>query len=78
MQVVADTHGKVRAFGERECSIQRRHQKLIEEAPSPVVTPELREQMCDAAVAAAQAVGYVSAGTVEFLLRPGQASTSWR
>ncbi|MPZ99017.1 MAG: acetyl-CoA carboxylase biotin carboxylase subunit [Dehalococcoidia bacterium] len=68
VQVMADSHGNVRAFGERECSIQRRHQKLVEEAPSVAVTPELREQLCDAAVAAAKSCGYQNAGTVEFLM----------
>ncbi len=68
IQVFADTHGNTVALGERECSIQRRHQKIIEEAPSPAVSAELRARMSAAAVAAAEAVGYVGAGTVEFLL----------
>ncbi len=72
VQVMADTQGRTVALGERECSIQRRHQKLLEEAPSPAVDEELRKAMCDAAVAAAKAVNYVSAGTVEFLLDGGQ------
>jgi propionyl-CoA carboxylase alpha chain len=70
VQVFADTHGNVIPLGERECSIQRRHQKIIEEAPSPAVTPAMREELCAAAVSAARAVGYVGAGTVEFLLAP--------
>jgi propionyl-CoA carboxylase alpha chain len=70
VQVFADNHGNVIPFGERECSVQRRHQKLIEETPSPAVHLALREELCRAAMAAAQAVGYVGAGTVEFLLAP--------
>jgi len=68
IQVLGDTHGNVVHCFERECSIQRRHQKIIEEAPSPAVSPELREKMGAAAVAAAKASNYSSAGTVEFLL----------
>jgi acetyl-CoA carboxylase biotin carboxylase subunit len=70
VQVLADAHGRVVHVGERECSIQRRHQKLVEEAPSPIVTPDLRARMGAAATQAARAVGYRSAGTVEFLLAP--------
>ncbi|MCX7621877.1 MAG: biotin/lipoyl-binding protein [Acidimicrobiales bacterium] len=68
IQVFADTHGTVVHLGERECSIQRRHQKIIEEAPSTAVSPSLRARMGEAATAIAHAIGYVGAGTVEFLL----------
>src|SRR5262249_29692400 len=67
VQVVADSRGRRVAVGERECSLQRRHQKVVEECPSPVVDEDLRERLCSAAVAAAAAVDYVSCGTVEFL-----------
>jgi propionyl-CoA carboxylase alpha chain len=70
VQVLGDVRGRVVAFHERDCSVQRRHQKVIEEAPSPAVTPELRARMAAAAVAAGEAIGYVGAGTVEFLLTP--------
>src|SRR5689334_4746559 len=68
IQILADAHGRCVSLGERECSVQRRHQKVVEEAPSPVVTPELRKKMGDAAVRLARAGGYTNAGTVEFLV----------
>ncbi len=68
IQVLADTHGNVIYLGERECSLQRRHQKLLEEAPSPFVDEDLRRKMGEVAVKAAQAVDYVNAGTIEFLV----------
>ena len=72
IQVMADEHGNCVYLGERECSIQRRHQKLLEESPSPIMTPELRQQMGDAAVAASKSIGYSNAGTFEFLLDEDQ------
>lgn len=68
VQIFADTHGNYVYLGERDCSIQRRHQKLIEEAPSPVVSPEMRKRMGEDAVKIAKAAGYVNAGTIEFLV----------
>jgi acetyl-CoA carboxylase, biotin carboxylase subunit len=67
-QIIADSHGNVVHLGERDCSIQRRHQKLLEEAPSAVLSAELRQKMGDAAVRAAKSINYVGAGTIEFLL----------
>ncbi|NUP34370.1 MAG: ATP-grasp domain-containing protein, partial [Streptomycetaceae bacterium] len=71
VQIVADTHGHVVHFGERECSLQRRHQKIVEEAPSVLLTPAQREAMGTAAVEAARSCGYVGAGTVEFIVPGG-------
>ncbi len=68
VQIIADQFGKVVALGERECSIQRRHQKLIEESPSPAVSPEIRQKMAETAIKAAKAINYKNAGTIEFLL----------
>ena len=71
IQVLGDSHGNLVHLGERDCSIQRRHQKLIEESPSPAITPETRQAMGDAAIAAGRAIDYSNAGTVEFLLTDG-------
>ncbi len=71
-QVICDQHGHAVHLGERECSIQRRHQKIMEETPSPALTPELRAAMGDAAIRAVKAAGYVNAGTVEFMFSEGE------
>ena len=68
MQVLADEHGNTVYLGERECSLQRRHQKVLEEAPSPIVDADMRRRMGEVAVRVAQAAGYTNAGTVEFLV----------
>ncbi|HET9480678.1 MAG TPA: acetyl-CoA carboxylase biotin carboxylase subunit [Candidatus Polarisedimenticolia bacterium] len=71
-QIFGDSHGNLVHLGERECSIQRKHQKLVEESPSTGLTPKLRQKMADAALAAARTVNYENAGTIEFLLQDGQ------
>ncbi|QCD56566.1 acetyl/propionyl/methylcrotonyl-CoA carboxylase subunit alpha [Streptomyces hawaiiensis] len=73
VQILADTHGTVRPLGTRDCSLQRRHQKVIEEAPAPGLSAALQDELCALAVRAARAVDYVGAGTVEFLVADGQA-----
>jgi acetyl/propionyl-CoA carboxylase alpha subunit len=78
IQVLADEYGDCIHLGERECSIQRRHQKLLEEAPSPVLSPELRNQMGDAAVAACKQLGYASAGPSNFCWTRTTSSILWR
>jgi acetyl-CoA carboxylase biotin carboxylase subunit len=68
IQIIGDTHGHVAYLGERDCTIQRRHQKLIEESPSPILDSKLRKKMCEAAIKCAKAINYVNAGTIEFLV----------
>src|SRR5918998_6276094 len=77
VQILADALGNVVHLYERECSIQRRHQKVVEEAPSPALGGELREEICAAAIRLAREAGYRNAGTVEFLLEKGEAGESF-
>jgi acetyl-CoA carboxylase biotin carboxylase subunit len=72
IQIIADNHGNVVAFPERDCTVQRRHQKLVEESPSPALTPAIRKDMQDAAIRLAKAAGYQNVGTVEFLFQDGK------
>jgi acetyl-CoA carboxylase biotin carboxylase subunit len=72
VQLLGDMHGNVISLGERECSIQRKHQKLIEESPSPAITEDIRRRMSEAAVAGAKSVNYLNAGTIEFLFQDGE------
>lgn len=72
VQILGDKYGNIVHLGERDCSLQRKNQKVLEESPSPAITPQIREQMCEAAVRAAKAAGYQSAGTIEFLYKAGQ------
>jgi acetyl-CoA carboxylase biotin carboxylase subunit len=72
IQVMADSHGNCIHMGERDCSVQRRHQKLIEESPSPVITPEIRAKMGETAVKAAKSINYEGAGTIEFIFADGK------
>ena len=78
VQILADHQGNTVHLWERECSVQRRFQKIIEESPSPALTSELREQICQTAVGIAKAANYVNAGTVEFILGPGGIFISWK
>jgi acetyl/propionyl-CoA carboxylase alpha subunit len=79
VQVIADHHGNACYLFERDCSLQRRHQKLLEEAPSPVLSEDMRKKFGKAALRAVDAVGYRNAGTIEFLYDPRpKTSTSWR